>query len=119
MAQLADQSRRTSTRFAVTGQLDGKWVGPAGQAIDILPVDISALGLGALINPAFPASSKVYWHRPEKKAPLEFVIAWSFEPAISHDFSELLNMCRCGLRLISDDLEIDLVELCKTMPTLH
>ena len=116
-------SRRHQFRFALTGQFADHWTTRENQVIDILPLDVSSRGFGLLLNPAPAVGSQIIWHCPQLKEaienPLVFAIVWSASPTVSHDFSEMTNMRRCGLLLVSDDQTIDLVELCAKIPSLQ
>lgn len=110
-------SRREQSRYALTGLLAGHWQAADGGELDVLPVDVSSFGFGLLMNPGPKVGDLVHWQIPGMAEALVFQVAWCLASQASHDFSEIINMRRCGLRL--ETAAVDLLAICQNMPGLE
>jgi c-di-GMP-binding flagellar brake protein YcgR len=111
-----DSSRREHSRFSLMGSLPGTFKTTDQTPLEVLPVDVSASGLGLLIDPAPKPGDQIEWQSPNS-GKMKLKLIWSIEAEVGTSFDELSKMRRCGLVL--EDSNLDLIEICKNQNGLQ
>lgn len=99
---------RKEPRFSVYGEFPGKFVNQEGAAFSVLPIDISARGIGLLIDPSPTCGSRIQLELSDKRF-LKFRVIHVQSP-IKSSVKNLEKLRRCGLEII-DHQDVDLIEI--------
>lgn len=104
-----NSDQRSQPRYHLSGPLPGIWLSQDGQPLEILPVDVSKIGLGLLIDPAPRAGDIIIWQTQHPNESFEFKVIWTITPREA-SLPNMESLRRCGLVLQTP--RGDLLEVC-------
>lgn len=104
------KSRRNHSRYALMGQLPGTFRSEDNLIHEVVPIDISTIGLGLLMDPAPNPGAKIRWETPNDSS-IIFRLVWTNLAEAATSFGELSHMRRCGL--LAEDQNKDLIAICR------
>lgn len=104
MIKPAGAERRQHTRYAVMGEVPGKYTDKDGTELTVVLVDLSKHGFGILIDSKLETGAIVLLEVEEKvKEPIKLKVQWiaKVEPIGP------TAMYRCGLRAVETSLDLE------------
>ena len=107
------REKRSHIRYPLSGHLPGTMVNSKGEVLESLIVDISAKGLGLLLDPG-PQMGDILslQFNTDHVQEVKFEVKWSLHSDKTQQLPGLHDMCRCGLLILDDsDDSLDLIEI--------
>ena len=115
-AQTEPHERRRHTRYALSGRFPGHFCREDGEPLTVIPVDISAFGLGVVFGAEVSEGGQVrFTYQPDSGESLAIAleIRWVYQ-GVEHERG--LSGFRCGLWVIDESVHLE--ELLEDAPTL-
>jgi len=93
--------RRKHVRFALSGELPGNLTNASGQDFAVLPVDVSMVGLGVLLDPGPSLGERLSLtiRQGDHEQELVFVVKWTAAESFICELPGLDQLRHCGLEL--------------------
>ena len=109
------KGKREHQRFSLMGTLPGRFF-IAQKELAVMPVDVSQVGLGLLMDPSPSPGTNVTWQIPQGTA-IKLKVIWSMAGETSSALHEFSQLRRCGLVVAGEGP--DLLQFCRCLDGLQ